>query len=369
MEKTQKAKLEHVDVEEFRKLYEDELKTFRELAKIYNVSPATIRLFAHKNGIKVRETGNIKQKEYHLVSPFKEEIKDIEKFKKLFYECVPGPEIAKQLGVGKKAVYRTIKEMGLVRPKSMMSRDFYDDSLDEEMIKMYKEGKSSPEIAKIFGITSRTVLTHLAHCGIKIRNSSECQFNITGRRVPKELENFELLYDMYAVQKMSKKDIGLSLNVDPCVIDRVLKEFGIHVRDCSESKIGLFVGEKHPNWKGGRAPLYIRVRTFFQINQACKALKRDGYQCTACGSTKKLQVHHIKHFKDIFNEILAEHEGLDVVKDKEELYQIMTKDERMNDLDNLTTLCKECHYKVHGYKHRKRDEKNEEVLQDISSDV
>ena len=47
----------------------------------------------------------------------------------------------------------------------------------------------------------------------------------------------------------------------------------------------------------------------------------------------------------------------------------MTKDERMNDLDNLTTLCKECHYKVHGYKHRKRDEKNEEVLQDISSDV
>ena len=234
---------------------------------------------------------------------------------------------------------------------------------------MYKEGKSSPEIAKIFGITSRTVLTHLAHCGIKIRNSSECQFNITGRRVPKELENFELLYDMYAVQKMSKKDIGLSLNVDPCVIDRVLKEFGMHVRDCSESKIGLFVGEKHPNWKGGRAPLYIRVRTFFQINQACKALKRDGYQCTACGSTKKLQVHHIKHFKDIFNEILAEHEGLDVVKDKEELYQIMTKDERMNDLDNLTTLCKECHYKVHGYKHRKRDEKNEEVLQDISSDV
>lgn len=358
MKKIQNTKLEKVDVEEFRRLYEQELKTFRELAKIYKVSSSTIRLFAIKNGIKIRERGNIKEKEYHLVSPFKQEIKteDIEKFRELFYQCVPQEKIAKELNVCSRAISRAIKEMGLIRPKSMKSRDQYDNSLDDKIVQMYNEGKSSTYIGKELNMTHRSVLSHLKHCGVRRRTLSESQFCYNDKEIPSELKSFETMYDMYVIQKMSKKDIGEQLNVTPRVIDRVLKEFGIHIRNNSECKFGLMVGEKHPNWKGGRSPLYMRLRTYFQTNQARKVIKRDGCKCMECGSTKKLQVHHIKHFKDIFNEILSEHPDLDVVKDKEELYKIMTNDERMNDLNNLITYCKYCHYKVHGYNLIKKEE-------------
>jgi 5-methylcytosine-specific restriction endonuclease McrA len=49
-----------------------------------------------------------------------------------------------------------------------------------------------------------------------------------------------------------------------------------------------------------------------------KVLRRDGYRCTKCNSKKKLHVHH-KTYKRLFNE----------------------------HLEDLVTLCKHCHEKVH----------------------
>jgi hypothetical protein len=56
-----------------------------------------------------------------------------------------------------------------------------------------------------------------------------------------------LVYDLYINQKLSKKDLGEKYNCDPDVIDRILHEFKIPVRNNSESKIGLRIGENHPN--------------------------------------------------------------------------------------------------------------------------
>ena len=97
----------------------------------------------------------------------------------------------------------------------------------------------------------------------------------------------------------------------------------------------------------------MRIRTYFHVNQVPVVVKRDGKKCTLCGSKKRLNVHHIRPFKEIFHEILSEHKDLDVDKNKEELYDIMVHDGRMNDLDNLITYCRECHlFKIHGYKRK-----------------
>lgn len=54
--------------------------------------------------------------------------------------------------------------------------------------------------------------------------------------------------------------------------------------------------------------------------------KRDRYKCVVCGSNTNIEAHHIEHW----------------AKSKEKRY----------DVDNGVTLCRSCHYKVHGKKAR-----------------
>ena len=52
---------------------------------------------------------------------------------------------------------------------------------------------------------------------------------------------------------------------------------------------------------------------------------------------------------DKYNKLIKIHEENN--RKEEELYDIMVKDHRMNDNNNLITYCRECHlFKVHGYK-------------------
>jgi hypothetical protein len=67
------------------------------------------------------------------------------------------------------------------------------------------------------------------------------------KEFPQDLRDKDLVYDLYINQKLSKKDLGEKYNCDPDVIDRILHEFKIPVRNNSESKIGLRIGENHPN--------------------------------------------------------------------------------------------------------------------------
>lgn len=274
-----------------------------------------------------------------------------EKLEELVNQKLNHEEIEKILGIGQTTLYRYLRKYNLSILAEPRIESRYDDSNDILICQLYQDGFSSVEIANQFDISHKTVLDHLRHCGVPIRGASQCQWNYNEKEFPEELKSYDTLYDLYINQKLSKKDLGIKFNCDPCVIDRILREFNIPIRDNSESKLGLCTGESHWNWKGGITPLARRLREYFGVNQVPKVLERDYYECKMCGSKKELHVHHKKTFSEILKRILEENSELDPINDINKLYNIAIKDPEFCDLDNLVTYCKECHYgRVHGYK-------------------
>lgn len=274
-----------------------------------------------------------------------------EKLEELINQKLNHEEIERILGIGQTTLYRYLHKYNLSILAEPRIESRYDDSNDILICQLYQDGFSSVEIANQFDISPKTVLDHLRHCGIPIKNASQCQWNYNEKEFPEELKSYDILYDLYINQKLSKKDLGIKFNCDPCVIDRILREFNIPIRNNSESKLGLCIGENHWNWKGGITPLARRLREYFGVNQVPKVLARDYYECKMCGSKKELHVHHKKTFSEILKRILEENSELDPINDINKLYNIAIKDPEFCDLNNLVTYCKECHYgKIHGYK-------------------
>jgi len=91
-----------------------------------------------------------------------------------------------------------------------------------------------------------------------------------------------------------------------------------------------FTGENNPRWKGGITPEHLKIRWSVKMkNFKIEILKRDNYTCKSCGRCRKtgdrviLNVHHLKSF--------AIHKELRF------------------DMNNVITLCQECHRKTDTY--------------------
>lgn len=89
-------------------------------------------------------------------------------------------------------------------------------------------------------------------------------------------------------------------------------------RECREEwqrTSGYMSGPNSPAWRGGysdyRGPNWLRQRR--------AALERDAHRCCSCGTTKRLQVHHLRPFVTF------------------------DSSEEANHLTNLQTLCLACH--------------------------
>jgi 5-methylcytosine-specific restriction endonuclease McrA len=98
-------------------------------------------------------------------------------------------------------------------------------------------------------------------------------------------------------------------------------------------------GDKHYKWNGGSTRLNKSVRTMTEHRRWMDGVKERDKQCTICGSTNKLESHHIVELAVM----IAEN-------------KIKNRDDARNcpalwDLNNGKTLCEDCHYKVHGRHH------------------
>lgn len=217
----------------------------------------------------------------------------------------------------------------------------------KEIISLYYDiGLSTVEIADFLGCTPTAIRYRLDKAGVARRGLSESQYTKRNSVKPKELDDYETLYDMYVVKRMPKSAIAKAIKTSTGCIDRSLRKYGIHVRGSSESKIGTRNGCNHPNWRGGISTLSSRLREFYQTNISPRVRSRDGFKCRMCGAKSDLHTHHIYPFSKIVQDICSEHKELDLVKDVNTLYEICISDKRFLDMDNLITVCKNCHLGV-----------------------
>jgi 5-methylcytosine-specific restriction endonuclease McrA len=138
---------------------------------------------------------------------------------------------------------------------------------------------------------------------------------------PDELNSPDTLREMHLKEGMSSYDIAEEIGASQRAVWERLDRYGI--------SRGRLTGEDHPRWAGGISqnygPKWPKRRR--------QALNRDGWECQRCGLANEahrseyecnLHVHHIRPFRTFDSKSEA------------------------HELDNLLTLCAECHRRLEG---------------------
>lgn len=228
---------------------------------------------------------------------------------------------------------------------------------------------SANELSKRYQTDHNTILRIVERNGYPTRSMQEAQLLTSNDNIDDLFYDNQELSRLHWQENKSCKEIGAMIGVDGGTIRRQMQKMGLKTRNVSESKKGQMVGELHPNWKGGITKLTALLREYFGVNIAPKVSRRDNYTCQMCGDTHTiLNVHHIVPFKTIVDQIILEHPEYNVVDNKQELYEIITHDERFLDEDNLITYCKKCHQKLHSLQRQLATKpQNEEGSETIES--
>lgn len=98
-------------------------------------------------------------------------------------------------------------------------------------------------------------------------------------------------------------------------------------------------GKNHYNWKGGISKLNLSIRLMVEYRKWQQKIKHRDKKCIYCNSILELESHHIIPFSMII-----------------EKHNIKSRDEarlckELWNIKNGITLCKRCHYKLHGRKY------------------
>jgi hypothetical protein len=229
----------------------------------------------------------------------------------------------------------------------------------KELYRMYVESSmTAKEIAAQLGFKSpESIYVRLRKYNIPIRSNRDAQRPISIER--------DTLFDLYVAQKLSLSAIALRLGVREEKVRRCLVVHNIprrskadgfgghnkgstlsqeHRRKISKTRKERFANETIRHWnKGKECPEHVRksisksllngrtpAPSFYGkdwIIQRTSCLQRDHHTCQQCGATNNLEVHHWTPYRFCYD----------------------------NNLDNLITICADCHrgihrqYKVEGF--------------------
>ena len=209
----------------------------------------------------------------------------------------------------------------------------YDDTNDQEIIKLYNDGKSTVEISKIFNCSATSIRSHLKHNGIKMRTFAESMWNYHKKEIPEDFNDYKKLYNLYIEESISKAELARRYNCTIAVINRVLNN--LNITNIPYTTDTTRLGNK--------------IRTYFN-RLVPNVIERDHNTCQLCGCHENLQVHHIVPFKILFHNLLSEHPELNPTDNFDELFNLAIKNKELNNIDNLITYCKNCHmYKIHNF--------------------
>lgn len=232
---------------------------------------------------------------------------------KYINECKSTREISEEWGCDKTTVLDWLHRHGIgVRDKNA-PRKYHE--LDDEglLYGLYvEEGLTANEIADKYNTDPSTVTRYLKRNNIEITNGHI-----------EKLRNESWLREQYKDKERSLVDIAEGLDCDDKTVLNWTQRHGIKTRHAGHASLP---GEENPNWRGGERPQRDYGKNWETQRQ--KALKRDGYECRACGMPQEEHLETFGKGLDVHHVIpLAEFED----------------PEAANDIGNLVTACKSCH--------------------------
>lgn len=201
----------------------------------------------------------------------------------------------------------------------MFDRDGWRQIDRATLLDLYKRN-SAGQIAELYGVTPGAVQYRLKSFGIK---AMETGLKHSPGPKPKFNPDPDELAELY--KRMSMREIAVHYGVGETVVFHRVKQLGLppvsrstrlagrsqtpeHVENSRRAKVGLFAGEKNPNWQGGITPENKRARAtsahrvwretvLLNAKYRCERCGvEQGSRCACCGHTIHLHVHHKVQF-------------------------------------------------------------------------